>query len=313
MQILIKCARFIERSFAYWILAFALTGFIFPEIFIGLKGYVNYLLGMIMFTMGLTLKLSDFNGIIKQPKQVAIGVLGQFIIMPLVALGLTQIFNLDPMLTIGILLVGCCPGGTASNVITFIAKGDLALSVTITSVTTLLAPIATPFLLQIITNENIDIQFFSMMKSIVNIMLIPIILGSTIRMIFGNKKLDALTPILPLFSVAGIVLIVAIIVGLNQLKIKEVGFILMILIVLHNSLGFLIGYYLAKYTGLNLAQRKTIAIEVGMQNSGLAASLALAYFSPLAAVPGALFSVWHNISGSIFATIFNHYEQKNKS
>ncbi len=303
MSWLTRVSHFIGRSFAYWTLAFALAGFLYPDLFIGLKSQVSYLLGVIMFGMGLTLKVSDFSEVFKRPKQVVMGILAQFIIMPVLALLLTIVFKLDPMLAVGVLLVGCCPGGTSSNVITYLSKGDLALSVTITSISTLLAPIMTPFLLQLLANKIIDIAFWPMMMSIVYVVIVPIVLGVAFRVLVG-KKATVINPILPIISVAGIVTIVAIVVAINQTKIREVGLLVICIVALHNVLGYAIGYALAHYLGMQWPQRKAIAIEVGMQNSGLGASLAIAHFSPLAAVPSALFSVWHNISGALLANFF---------
>lgn len=300
---LIKISQFIGRTFAYWTIAFALAGFYAPELFVPLKGYIAYILGIIMFGMGLTLSTKDFSEVVKQPKQVLIGVLGQFIIMPSLALILTLIFKVGPEISLGILLVGCCPGGTSSNVITFLAKGDVALSVTITSLTTLLAPIVTPLLLLLLAGKLIDIAFWPMMISIIQMVIIPIVIGALVRAILG-QRIQKVMPVLPIISVSGIVMIVAIVVALNQLKIKEIGLLVGFIIILHNMLGYLIGYLLAKYTGMAMPQRKAITIEVGMQNSGLGASLAAIHFSPLAAVPSALFSVWHNISGALLANFF---------
>lgn len=306
---IIKLSQFIGRTFAYWTIAFALVGFFIPELFVPLKGYISYILGVIMFGMGLTLSASDFSEVVKQPRQVLIGVLGQFIIMPILALLLTLIFQVGPEIALGILLVGCCPGGTSSNVITFLAKGDVALSVTITSITTLMAPIVTPLLLLLLVGKLIEIAFWPMMISIVEMVIIPIVIGVMVRTVLG-QRMQKIMPVLPIISVSGIVMIVAIVVALNQLKIKEIGLMVGFIIILHNTFGYFIGYCLAKYTGMAMPQRKTIMIEVGMQNSGLGASLAAIHFSPLAAVPSALFSVWHNISGALLANFFQRIDNK---
>ncbi|MBS7817097.1 bile acid:sodium symporter family protein [Wohlfahrtiimonas chitiniclastica] len=307
MRVLNLLSTFVGKTFAAWTLLFAVLGFVFPEVFVSLKGMITYLLGIIMFGMGLTLTPHDFSEVVKKPLQVLLGVCAQFIVMPLLALALVKIFNIDPLLALGIVLVGSCPGGTSSNVITYLSKGDVALSVTITSISTLLSPIMTPLLIQLLADKSIDVSFYAMMMSIVNMVIVPIVLGVIVRMVL-RSKVQYVTPVLPLISVFGIVMIVAIVVGLNQVRLKETGMLLIGLVILHNTFGYVIGYIVARMMGLGLAQRKAIAIEVGMQNSGLGASLAVKHFDPIVAVPSAIFSVWHNISGAILANIFARME-----
>ncbi len=298
-------SRFFQRYFAYLTLAFALLGYYFPNAFKFFIPWINMTLGLIMFGMGLTLSVKDFKSVLIKPFQVAVGVIAQFVIMPLVAVVLVNTFNLDPMVAVGVILVGCCPGGTSSNVITYLAKGDVALSVTITSITTLLAPVVTPFLLWVFASSYIDISISTLLIAILKIVVLPIILGVFINQFFQPISRQS-QPWLPVISVLGIIMIVAAVVGINQQKISEMALILVIVVILHNLLGYALGYVLAKMLKMNSAQQKTISIEVGMQNSGLGASLATSYFDPLAAVPAALFSVWHNISGAILANFFKN-------
>lgn len=302
MKFLIQFSQWIGRTFAIWAILFALCGYFFPEIFIPLKSWIVPVLGIIMFGMGLTLKGDDFTEVFKRPVQVLVGLLGQFLIMPLLAVMLTKVFSLDPMVAIGVILVGCCPGGTSSNVITFLARGDVALSVAITSFSTILSPIFTPLLLQFYAGEIIDINTSAMMIDIAKIVLLPIIAGVVIHSILGEKVQPAID-VLPLISVTGIVLIVAIVVALSQPKIAESGLLIASIVILHNLLGYFLGYVLARLCGFGIAQQRAIMIEVGMQNSGLGSALAATFFTPLAAVPSALFSVWHNISGAILANL----------
>ncbi len=312
MRLLNLFSEFIGKTFALWTLLFALLGFFIPSLFNSLGWLITYFLGIIMFGMGLTLTLEDFSQVAKKPWQVLLGIAAQFVIMPLLAVALVKIFNIDPLLALGVVLVGSCPGGTSSNVITYLSRGDVALSVTITSITTLLAPLMTPLLLKLLASESINVSFYAMMMSIVQFVIVPIVLGLAVRMAL-RSNVKYVMPVLPIVSVFGIVMIVAIVVALNQARLQETGLIIIAIVMLHNTLGYLIGYVIARIMGLGLAQRKAIAIEVGMQNSGLGAALANKHFDPIVAVPSAIFSVWHNISGAVLANIFAKMEDRKSS
>lgn len=303
MEALAKLSRFVGNTFAFWVLLFAALAFYMPDHYSWLGVYIVPLLGLIMFGMGLTLSKADFAEVFRRPITVLIGVLGQFVIMPALAWVLATALALPPEVAVGVILVGCCPGGTASNVMTFLARGDLALSVAITSVTTLLAPIVTPALIYLLASQWLEVSAAAMFWSIVQVVIIPILLGLLVQKLLG-ERVKAGVQVLPLVSVAAIVAIVAAVVALNQERIATTGLQIFAVVVLHNGLGLLLGYLLAKLSGLTVAQRKTLSIEIGMQNSGLGVALATAHFSPLAAVPSAIFSVWHNISGPIIATIY---------
>lgn len=311
MSFIIRLSQLLTRSLAILTLLFAALGFFIPQFFTSITYIIPYLLGIIMFGMGLTLTPKDFSAVFTKPLYVLLGVAAQFIIMPGLAYILVTVFSVDPMITVGVLLVGSCPGGTSSNVITYLSKGDTALSVTVTSITTLMAPVATPFLLSILAGKIIDIAFIPMMISIIQMVLVPIFAGVIIRMLL-KQKIELITPLLPTVSVIGIIMIVAIVVAANKVRLQEVGLIIIMLVILHNLLGYAIGYLVAKLFGLKLPQRKAIAIEVGMQNSGLGATLAIKHFDPIAAVPSAIFSVWHNISGAILANIFAKMQDKDE-
>lgn len=313
MQGLARFSAWIGRTFALWAILFAVLGFFFPQWFVGLKSWIVPALGLIMFGMGLTLEVKDFAEIAKRPVQVVVGIVAQFLIMPLLALLLTKVFTLDPMVAVGVILVGCCPGGTSSNVITFLSRGDVALSVTITSFSTVLAPVVTPLLLELYAGTLIDIPLAAMMWSIAKIVLMPIAAGLIVHRLLGDKVKPAID-VLPLVSVGGIVLIIAIVVALSQAKIAESGALIFGVVVLHNLLGYVCGFALGKVCGFGLAQQRAIMVEVGMQNSGLGAALASAHFaaSPLTALPSALFSVWHNISGALLANICVAVDAKKK-
>lgn len=266
---------------------------------------ISPMLCIIMFGMGLTLKLSDFKPVFTHPKMIVIGELAQFIIMPAVAFLLCKVLNLPMELAIGVILVGCCPGGTASNVMCYLANGNVALSVAMTSVSTLLAPIVTPALVLLLGGQDVEVNVIGMFLSIVQVVILPIGLGLAVNHFFGGfaKRIE---PVLPKISTIAIAMIVGIVVSANAGKIKSCSLLVAMAVVLHNVFGLLLGYMLSLAFKLAPEDRKAISIEVGMQNSGLATSLAATHFAmyPMAAVPGALFSVWHNISGAITARIF---------
>lgn len=302
-----KFSDLVGRYIAILVVVGAMFALFLPDIAINLvkTSWVTYILGVIMFGMGLTVKVDDFKELLVRPKLVIIGILSQFIIMPLIALILVKIFNLPLALAIGVVLVGTCPGGTSSNVITYLSKGDVALSVAITSCTTLLAPFMTPFLTELLIGHSIDINTFAMFLSIVKVVVVSIVLGIIFHK-FLPKLTDTLKEILPLISSLGITAIVIAVVSVNATNIIS-NFGIIVVVILHNLFGYLFGYLVGKVTSKDMTKVKALSIEVGMQNSGLATSLAITHFAsyPLAAVPGALFSVWHNISGGILASIYS--------
>src|ERR1700712_1676774 len=273
MKSLASLSAFFGKTFALWVILFAVLGFLFPSTFKLIAPYIVILLGIIMFGMGLTLSFNDFQALFKRPLEVGIGVLAHFIIMPTLAVLLTRIIPMPPEVAAGVILVGCCPGGTSSNVMTYLAKGDVALSVACTSVTTLAAPIVTPFLVWMFASQYLPVDPVAMFLSIVQVILVPLALGLLFqRFLPGIVK--AAIPVLPLVSVVGIVLIVSAVVGASKGAIAQSGLLIFAVVVLHNGLGYLFGYFAAKAFGLSLPKRKALAIEVGMQNSGLGAALA---------------------------------------
>ncbi|HXK66444.1 MAG TPA: bile acid:sodium symporter family protein [Spirochaetota bacterium] len=295
-----KLTHIIEKYFLVWVVLLSLCGYHFPSAFKPLVNYIPLFLGIIMFGMGITLKPSDFIVVVKFPLALVTGVVAQFIIMSLVALCLCMLFNLPPLLAIGVILVGTCPGGTASNVITYLSKGDVALSVAMTTVSTLLSPALTPLLTYLLAGRWVPVPIVSMVISIVQVIIVPVALGIMVRLLL-KKYIDRVLMVLPSVSVVAIVTIIAGITAANAHALRTVGFITVLVVILHNVTGLALGYAAASLLGFDKSVRKTIAIEVGMQNSGLAVSLAIMHFEALAALPGAIFSIWHNISGSIAA------------
>ncbi|MBH9335499.1 bile acid:sodium symporter family protein [Pseudomonas aeruginosa] len=307
MRALTALSRFVSASFPFWVLLFAILAFFRPAWFLPLTAAIAPLLGLGMFGMGLTLKGEDFREVARHPIRVLIGVLAQFVIMPGLAWLLCRLLQLPAEIAVGVILVGCCPGGTASNVMTWLSRGDVALSVAITSVTTLLAPLVTPALVWLLASAWLPVSFAAMFLSILQVVLVPIALGLLAQRLLGERPRQV-AEVLPLVSVFSIVVIIAAVVAASQARIAESGLLIMAVVMLHNGFGLLLGYLTGKLTGMPLAQRKALAIEVGMQNSGLGAALANAHFSPLAAVPSALFSVWHNLSGSLLAALFRRLD-----
>ena len=303
MTFLTSFSRFVQKTFALWVLVFAGIAFLNPTLFSFVGPYIALILGVIMFGMGVTMTVDDFKGVLKQPKSVLIATVAQFTIMPLLAYALCIVFKLPAEIAIGVILVGCCPGGTSSNVMTYLARGNTALSVSATAVSTILSPFLTPAIFFLLASEWIDINAVAMFKSILQIVLVPIFLGLIVRSVLG-KKAESYGEVMPLVSVIGIVLIVAFVVGASKDRIIESGLLIFAVVVLHNGLGYLIGFFTGKVLGLKYADQKAVSIEVGMQNSGLGVALAGLHFaaSPVTAVPSAIFSFWHNISGPLLAT-----------
>ena len=293
MKSIAKISNFASKYIGIIIIVLSIIAFCFPPTFSWATNYTSLLLGIAMFGMGLTIKLDDFKIVFTRPKELLIGCFAQFTIMPLVAFCLAKAFHLSPDLAIGVILVGCCPGGTASNVITYIADGDTALSVGMTIFSTLLAPFITPILVYLLGGSWVEVSLLAMILSVVKVVLLPVLGGVLIYQLFPNF-VEKIRDILPLISV-----------GSNAAKIVACGAIVFVVVVLHNICGLLLGLSFAKIFNLNYKKATAVAIEVGMQNSGLAISLATSNFAanPLATLPGAIFSVWHNISGSVFASI----------
>ncbi|MDO7535755.1 bile acid:sodium symporter family protein [Acinetobacter pittii] len=303
MAAFLRFTQFIQKTFALWVIVFAALALWQPEFFVWLKAYIPWILGIIMLGMGMTMTVDDFKGVLQSPKAVLIGVVAQFVVMPGLAYVLCKLFNLPPEIAVGVILVGCCPGGTASNVITYMAKGNVALSVACTSVSTLLAPLLTPVIFYLLASQWLKIDAASMFISISQVVLMPIVIGLILRT-WLKRQVESYIQVMPLVSVIAIVAIVAAIIGGSKAAILQSGLLILAVVILHNGLGYLLGFTAARFFKLPYADSKAIAIEVGMQNSGLGVALAAVHFaaSPITAVPSAIFSLWHNISGPALAT-----------
>ena len=290
--------------FPIWAILLSVIAFYLPEYFILLKPSIIYLLGIVMLGMGITLKLSDFKKLLSLKTLILVGLLLQFTIMPLSAWLISLTLGLSLPLLAGMILVGACPGGTASNVICYLAKGNVALSLALTSCSTLLAVMATPLLTWLYLGQSVNVPVTNMILTMLKVIILPIALGVTINH-FLSAKLGTVIKIFPSISILSICLIIAIIIASNQNKLQSIAFIVIAAVILHNLIGLVFGYIFSKLLGYDHKISKTLAIEVGMQNSGLAVALASQYFQPIAALPGAVFSIWHNLSGSIIATIWS--------
>lgn len=286
--------------FPLWAILLSLVAYTFPALFLPLKQAIIPFLVIIMFCMGVTLSIDDFRRVLRSPGVIATGVIMQYTIMPFAAYLLGKGLGLSTELIIGMVLLGSCPGGTASNVMCYLAKADVALSITLTLVSTLLAIFATPFLTLLYVGQQVPIPVVDMLLSILKIVVIPVTLGVILNTSF-SRQIKPVKPYFPLISMVAIVIIIAVIVSLNQSKLSSIGLIVFISVVLHNAVGLISGYGISRALGYNEKTRRTLAIEVGMQNSGLAVALATQYFTAVSALPGAVFSIWHNISGSLLA------------
>ncbi|MBP5258454.1 MAG: bile acid:sodium symporter family protein [Prevotella sp.] len=307
-----KACDFISKWMGVLVLIVAALSLFVPASFLWLDTWtINPMLGMIMFGMGLTLSPKDFRIVFQRPKDIIIGCLAQFIVMPSLAWLLTMAFHLPQELALGVILVGCCPGGTASNVITYLAKGDLALSVGMTATSTLLAPVMTPLLVWLLAGTMVNVDTAGMLLSIVYVIIAPIIAGLLCQR-FLPKLTKNVVAYLPAFSSIVIALVVGVIVSHNAKQLLVGGLLVIIVVMLHNILGLSVGFLLGRLTRMPRKKCVALSIEVGMQNSGLASSLAVLHFAayPLAAIPGAIFSVWHNISGALVAKLYSSYENK---
>ncbi len=293
----------ITRLFPLWAVIVSVIAFYSPATFSGISPHVTVLLALVMLTMGVTLSFDDFRRVITRPAPVLAGIGLHYLVMPLAAWVIAHALHMPPDLVAGMVLVGSVASGTASNVMIYLARGDVALSVTISALSTVVGVIATPLLTRLYIDASISVDVRGMLLSIVQIVGLPIVAGLVIHHFF-HRAIKRIERYLPLLSTIAIVLIISSVVAGTAKSIATVGPIVMVGVILHNTTGLLGGYWGGRLLGFDESVCRTLAIEVGMQNSGLAATLGKLYFSPLAALPGALFSVWHNLSGSLLAGIW---------
>jgi len=310
-----KISLFIGKYMALIVLFTAAASLCFSHSFLWIKtSWINYLLIIIMFGMGLTLKPKDFILVLSYPKEIILGCIIQYTFMPLTAFGLSCLFHLDTALSAGVILVGTCPGGTASNVITYLSKGDTAFSVCMTSINTLLSPVLTPFITYLLLKSSITVDIKTMFLNIISIVLIPVIIGIAVNRFF-SFYIQKIKNLLPVISVLGICIIISSVVSHNAEMMYKSGITIFAAVILHNLSGYLCGFAAAKIFKMNIPKTKAFSIEIGMQNSGLASGLANGAFTamPEAAVPGAVFSVWHNISGALLAALYRRWNAEKQN
>nr|WP_276622101.1 MULTISPECIES: bile acid:sodium symporter family protein [unclassified Corynebacterium] len=297
-----RSEKFAVFIFPLVIVLCAVVAFLAPDTFTPLSNYTNQLLMVIMFSMGLTLTLPDMALVAKRPIPIALAVVCQYIVMPVSALLISKAFGFNEAVTVGLILLGSVPSGTASNVMTYLAKGDVALSVAMTSVSTLVSPLMTPFLMLTLAGQTTAVDGAGMVWSLVQTVLVPVILGLVLRSV-ATKAVDFVLPVLPWVAIFGVGAVVMAVVSKSQEALMIVGFVVFIGVAIQNFVGYVCGYYLAKITRQREAVARTAAIEIATQNSGLASALALQFFTPEAALPGVVAAVWANITGAIYAAI----------
>lgn len=292
------------RLFPLWAILVSLLALWHPEGFAPWRPAIPWLLGVVMFGMGLTLTPADFARALRRPGLLVFGVVLQYMLMPMLAWLIAQGFELPPALLAGMVLVGTAPGGTASNVICYLARADVALSITLTTASTLLSVLVTPALTWLYAGRSVPVPALAMLFTIAKIVLLPVAAGVLVHQLLG-RRLDPFQAIFPLVSVLAILVIIAIIVALDAGRLGQLRLVLLVAVGLHNVSGLAAGYLFARLSGVDVRTARTLAIEVGMQNSGLAVALAVKHFSALAALPGAIFSVWHNLTGSLLAALWS--------
>lgn len=301
-----RSAAIAVTAFPLFILLGTALAFFFPAPFRPLSEYITYFLMIIMFSMGLTLTLPDFREIARRPWPILLGVVAQFVIMPLGAILVARLLGLNEALAVGLLMLGSVPGGTSSNVITYLAKGDVALSVAMTSVSTLLSPIVTPMLMLALANTRTDVDGLGMALSLIQTVLLPVIGGLVIRY-FADKWIALISPVLPWVSILGIGGVVFPAVASNSERLASVGLIVFLAVLLHNVFGYVLGYFAGRVFRLPESANRTMAVEIGTQSAGLASGMSAKFFSPEAALPGAVAAVLHNITGAVYASIVRRF------
>lgn len=309
MKLFGQLNRWFTQYLSFIVIAVAAVSLLFPALFLWAANWTTFFLQIIMLTMGLTMKPSDFSAIFKKPQQVILGVFLQYFWVPLAAFFITRLFSLSPEMTIGLILLGSCPGGTSSNVITFLANGKVPLSITITSVSTLIAPVMTPLMMLLYSGEYLDVSFTSMFLSIVQVVIIPIVIGLILSKVL-NEKIEKVKIALPSFSSLGVLLVIAGTVAVNRDNLLQTGATLFVIVLLHNLISYLLPFIVCKLMKMDTATTRAMSIAVGIQNTGLSANLGLLHFSPVAALPGAAGAILHTIIGTVLASICRRIDAK---
>lgn len=304
-----KAVSFITKYFSLWIILGVIAAYLNPEPFKPLSKYVSYCIMAVMLSMGLTVSVSDFKLVLSRPKDVFWGIVLRYMIMPFVAFGLTKLLDLPPVLAAGLILVGCCPSGVASNVMTFLAKGDTALSITVSSINTIIAPFITPFMFVFLVGSIVPVDAMAILLDILKIVLIPVILGAGIRA-YASDFVEKIMPIIPIVSVIAIFVTTSSGFALSAGSLANVAWIAFVAVVMHNIIGLTTGYWAARGVGMPHFKAKSLSFEIGMENGGLAMALALAHLAPLAFIPAAIFNLVHNLTGPMLASYWREKAEK---
>lgn len=315
MNTLKKASKFLSDHTSVFVIAVAVVAFFIPGLFSWVQGNnQSIVLGIIMFSMGLTLTAQDFKILAKRPLDIFIGAAAQYLVMPFLAFGLSTLLQLPNEIAIGLILVGCCPGGVSSNIMSYLCHGDVPFSVGMTTASTILSPIMTPMLVLLLAGTRIEVDAAAMLISILKSVIIPVLIGFVLNTAFGTKQtFKEIQKVMPGVSVIGLAFIVGGVIALQGANFFKSGVVIFLAVLLHNGLGYLLGYGVGRLTKMSTAKKRTIAIEVGMQNAGLATNLATAHFAaaPQAAMICAVSCVWHSISGTILAGLFAKHDLKN--
>lgn len=308
LKVLQRSSVLLSKQTSLFIILVAAVTFWQPELFLWVRGNTQtVILGVIMLTMGMTLTPDDFRILLRRPWDIFIGAVAQYTIMPLLAFGLTRLLNLPEGIAVGLILVGCCPGGVSSNIMSFLCRGDVAFSVGMTTASTLLAPVMTPLLMLKLSGSAVDVNAWGMFQSILIVTILPVGIGALANGLLGGRRgYQDLCSLMPGVSVIGLACIVGGVISYNGSSFFTSGLTIFAAVFLHNALGYLLGYLVGIFTGMSVAKRRTISLEVGMQNAGLATNLASRHFAslPEAAVASAVSCVWHSISGTLLAGLF---------
>ena len=310
MELIGKLSGFVGKNLTYIVFIVVIWAYFMPNAFLWVVPHTVLLLGIIMFGMGMTLHAKDFKLIVQRPKEVLIGCVAHYTIMPLLAYALVLAFEMPPELAVGMVLLGSCPSGTASNVMGFLAKADVPLSVSITTCSTLLAPIMMPFIVWALAGQWVEVSFIAMATTVMKVIFIPLVLGLIVHRMMGEKHVASLSKVLVLISAFGVLVIVGGVIAINGPKILELGAFIVLMVLLHNLGGFLVGYFVTGKLGLGKKQQHSVTLEVGMQNDALAISLVYIFFAPAVAIPAAVGAAIHQITGSILAGIFARHMDK---
>ena len=304
-----KFLRIFNHYIALWVALLGVLAYLVPSSFNYFKPFINIFFGLAMFGIGLVIREEDYKNIARAPGVVIFGTICQFTIMPLLALFTSWVFNLSPAWRVGLILTGSAPGAMTSNIISYLSKGDVAYSVSLTALSTLLCPVLTPLLTLLLAGTRVPIAFWPMFFTIIWVVLIPLVAGFLIRKIF-TQQVEKLGEIPSTLSVLAIFVITSYVIAANRDNLGLATILLMCTVAFHNALGMLLGFFAGYIAKLSFIRRKTLSIEIGMQNAGLGVVLALTHFGKEVAVPAAIFTVWCIFTASLLVYVWAFIEKR---